>query len=166
MSHARRITLAIIAMLALVGAIPQGAAATSQVPFRATFAETSSVAPCGTTLLCATINGTGQATLLGKTTEPASVVFDTSSSPAPGCFSETRTTTLIAANGDTLTLVGPGQVCFGATTGSAQDSWTVTGGTGRFSGASGSGTDSAAIDTTTGNAVSVFTGTLSAPTAP
>jgi hypothetical protein len=163
MFDARRFLLAVAALLALLEAVPQGAAASTQVPFRATITETSSIAPCGGPLMCATINGTGQAIHLGKTSESASVVVDTSASPAPGCFSETRTTILTAANGDQLTLQGPGQVCFGTTTGAAQDSWTVTGGTGRFRGAQGSGTDSAAIDLTTGNAVATFSGTLSTP---
>jgi hypothetical protein len=153
-----------MAMLALLATIPQGAAATSQVPFRATLNETSSAVSCNGTFLCVTVNGIGQATYLGRTSESSSPLVDTSTNPAPGCFSETRTTTLTAANGDQITLAGPGQVCFtSATTGSTFDSWTVTGGTGRFSGAQGSGTDSAAIDRTNGNAVTIFSGTLSTP---
>jgi hypothetical protein len=167
MFDARRISVTLVALFALLGAIPTSAAASTEVPFRATLTETSSAAPCGGTLLCVTVNGIGQATHLGRTSESSSPVVDTSTSPAPGCFSETRTTTLTAANGDQITLAGPGQVCnTSPTTASTLDTWTVTGGTGRFSGASGSGTGSAAIDTTTGNAVSVFTGTLSVPRSP
>jgi hypothetical protein len=167
MFQARRTSLALVALIALLGAIPAGAAATTQVPFHATLTETSSATPCGGHFLCVTVNGTGEATQLGRTSESSSPLVDTSTNPAPGCFSETRTTTLTAANGDQLTLAGPGLDCnTSATTASTSDTWTVTGGSGRFTGAQGSGTDSASVDLTNGNAVSVYTGTLSVPPTP
>ena len=156
----------VVAALALSALLP-GLAQADQppprlVPFHATIAETSVAVPCGPSL-CATIKGSGQATHLGKTSEASTVVVELSSNPAPGCFVETRTTTLTAANGDQMTMHHTGQVCFSSTTGTALDSYVVTGGTGRYSGASGSGTNTASIDRVTGNAVTTFTGTLSSP---
>ena len=157
---------AVVAALALSALLP-GLVQADQprprlVPFQATIAETSVAVPCGPNL-CATIMGSGRATHLGKTSEASAVVVELSSNPAPGCFMETRTTTLIAANGDEITMHHTGQVCFSPTTGTALDSYVVTGGTGRYSGASGSGANSASIDRVTGNAVTIFTGTLSSP---
>jgi len=157
---------AVVAALALSAFLP-GLARADQpspgaVPFHAAIAETSAAAPCGPNL-CATITGSGQATYLGAISEASSVVVDLLSNPAPGCFAETRTTTLTAANGDQITMNHTGQVCFSATTGTALDSYVVTGGTGRYSGAIGSGTNRASIDRVTGNAVTTFIGTLSSP---
>ncbi len=57
-----------------------------------------------------------------------------------------------------VTIAGSGRATL-----TASDAYVVTGGTGRYSGASGSGTDSASIDRASGNAVSTFSGTLSSP---
>ena len=51
----------------------------------------------------------------------------------------------------------------GPTTVTAVDSYVVTGGTGRFSGASGSGTNTALVDLASGRSVITFIGTLSSP---
>ena len=72
-----------------------------------------------------TYTGTGNASHLGKTSYVSS----------SGLF--TFTETLTAANGDTLTLVD--NITIVSST-QATGVWTVTGGTGRFAGATGSGT--------------------------
>ncbi|HEX6507678.1 MAG TPA: hypothetical protein VF221_08615, partial [Chloroflexota bacterium] len=51
----------------------------------------------------------------------------------------------------------------GPTSVTAVDSYVVTGGTGRFSGASGSGTNTASINLASTTAVVTFEGTLSSP---
>jgi len=162
---ARGSIVAAVALSALLAGQAQADQARAVLPFQARIAETSVAVPCGPTLqqLCVTIAGSGRATLLGKISEAATVVVDLSSNPAPGCSAEVRTTTITAANGDQITMQATGQVCFGPTTGTASDAYVVTGGTGRYSGASGSGTDTASIDRVSGNAVSTFTGTLSSP---
>ena len=167
MFYGRRISLAVVALLALMVGIPQHAAAKGLVPFRATMTETFVVVPCDRNVLCAPITGSGQASHLGKTSEASEVFVDLLSNPAPGCHNETRTVTLTGANGDQITLALTGQDCpTGATTGTtttALDSWVVTGGTGRFSGATGSGTNMALIDGPDGTSVTTFRGTLSTP---
>lgn len=132
------------ALLALTALFlrPSPASAATLVPFQASVSENFTAAPCGQWSVCIIATGTGQATHLGAITEDASVVVDINPADQQnGCAPETRTTTLTAANGDTITMSGTGLTrCPGSS--EANDSYTVTGGTGRFQGASGSGSDS------------------------
>lgn len=159
--------LALVSTLAL-GAVaaPAASAGASAVPFRATIAETIAPNPlCVPNTRCIAITGSGQATHLGNSTEVAAVVsFITIVLPG-GCNPESRTTTLIAANGDTLVLAATGTNCPTnvPTMKTALDHYSVTGGTGRFAATTGSGTFSATIDLATRTAVVTISGTLSAP---
>jgi hypothetical protein len=166
------LSLALVAAVATgMIAVPHHAAAASLVPFHATMNETFlfQAPTCDPNMICSPITGSGQATHLGRTSEAAEVFVDLLNPPAPNCLSETRTVTLTGANGDQITLALTGQSCVTAgqpgtlTVGTAADSWVVTGGTGRFSGATGSGTNTALIDGATLTAVTTFTGTLSTP---
>ncbi|HEX8732211.1 MAG TPA: hypothetical protein VF725_09135 [Ktedonobacterales bacterium] len=144
---AKRIALITLVpvLLALVVAAalllrPSNAAAQSLVPFHATVSETFTAAPCGPMSRCITAVGQGQADHLGDISEHALIVVDTN--PADlhnGCAPETRATTLTAANGDVLTLYGTGWTC--AATSDAHDNFAITGGSGRFQGAYGSGNE-------------------------
>ncbi len=162
----RWIAVAVAALCAVLVAVPQQAAA-SLVPFRATVAETFTAGPCSPTpSLCVTNTGSGQATHLGNIRESTVTVLDLASGPGPGCatdgHAETRMTTLFAANGDQITLAATGYSCpTGPTTLTAVDTYVVTGGTGRFSGASGGGTITGAIDLANGTAIDTFSGVLS-----
>jgi hypothetical protein len=158
------ISAAVAGLLAAVAVVPSRALAGSQVPFQATIAETYTATICGPAQLCINAIGSGQATQLGNTAESASVVSDLASTSAPGCHTETRTTTLTAANGDQITLQATGENCStGPTTVTATDAYMVTGGTGRYFGATGSGTNTVAADRASGTAVVTFSGTLSTP---
>ena len=170
------VTLAtVVAIVATLVSVPARASAANQVPFRATLTETAPMAAfCPTNqtqYLCVTVLGTGHATHLGAITESAVVRVDTSSGAGPGmagCASEVRTSTLTAANGDQITLQGPGQAC-GPPVGiaTAADSWAVSAGSGRFAGATGSGTNSVTITRppppTLVTSVTIFSGTISSP---
>jgi hypothetical protein len=132
-------------------------------------AVTFTAGPCGTNA-CIAFVGSGQATHLGHTSETGQVVVDLlSQPPGPGlnCHNNTRTDTLSGADGDQLTLAITGVNCdTGATTGitgMSHDSYIVTGGTGRYSGATGSGTDTVYVDGPDGTATTVFSGSLSTP---
>ena len=162
---ARRIALAVAVLLAVLVTAPRQAAAASLVPFHATIAETFTAAPCAPVpSLCVTIMGSGHATHLGHVHEFAAVYSDLASHAGPGCFTETRTTILTAANGDQLTLVSTGHHCVTSpTTETAVDAYVVAAGTGRFRGATGSGTNTAIIDLASGTAVVTFSGLLSSP---
>ena len=90
----------------------------------------------GTSLALA---GTGNASHLGKVSYKGSGEI-TSEHPVTGVITDTLTETLTAANGDKLTILCR-QVATPTSPGvyNGTDHWTVTGGTGRFSGATGSG---------------------------
>lgn|SRR5579884_86174 len=85
------------------------------------------------------IAGSGEFLHLGATTELSTVTVSTTQLLSDGCSPESRTTTLTAANGDQLYIQGSGETCPNST---SNDQWWIVGGTGRFAGASGSGTES------------------------
>jgi hypothetical protein len=157
--------LAIAALLGLAMLVPTRAFAATLVPFQATVFEHYTLSVCAPHTVCITAHGTGQATHLGELTESATVQVDINPADAVnGCSPETRNTTLVAANGDEITMSATG--CGYSATNSARDSYVVTGGTGRFQGASGSGTDSNVHMLTgpgVGMAVTTFSGNLSSP---
>jgi hypothetical protein len=138
----------VVLLLAVVlGAVSvRGVDAAEQVPFSGTFTTTSVGAPCAPLTVCVTATGSGQATHLGRTAITKRVVLHITSEPCPGgtLASYTVEQTLTAANGDTLTMSGSGTSCAGPGGIVATGTFTVTGGTGRFSGASGTITESVA----------------------
>jgi hypothetical protein len=167
MIHARRVNLSVIALLALSGGIPQQGAAAGLVPFHARTREMAVLAPCDPSHVCVSITGTGEATQLGKISEAALFIIDPASAPAPGCTTNTGTMTFTGANGDAITLALEGINCqVTPTTGRGTESYVVIGGTGRFSGATGSGTEIVHIDTSNpafSTGITDFSGTLSTP---
>lgn len=147
--------LAVTVVLSIMFLRPSHASAESLVPFHASISETFTAVPCGQWSRCVTAVGTGQATHLGEVNENASVVVDTNPADQQnGCAPETRATTLTAANGDTITMYGTGFSC--PATSDAHDNYTITGGTGRFQGAGGSGSEYN-VHTFTGPGVGVAT---------
>lgn len=109
--------------------------------------------------------GTGQLLHLGRVrfTVTHCVVMD---SPVDG-RSGPGTITITAADGDTLSLTETGgtfkfdQPMPMTTTSDAKLAWVVAGGTGRFVGATGSGTGAGTSDMVAGTTVVSFTGTIS-----
>jgi hypothetical protein len=154
--------------LLLVVAQSMHASSAERVPFDATYQGTFTIA--GPLL---TFNGEGPATHLGSST----VVGITLLVPDvvnPLCFNIVQdAVTLTAANGDELHLVNEGQDCLDPVTGkiTGTATTTVVGGTGRFEGATGSGTATVEAqvltptpDGFTGTFVLRFEGEISAPT--
>ena len=135
--------LAIVLALGILILRPSHASAATLVPFQASVSEHYTAGPCGQGLVCIHATGTGQATHLGEVTEVATVLVDVKPADRQnGCAPETRTTTLTAANGDTITMYGTGFTQCSPTSNEAHDTYSITGGTGRFQGASGSGNES------------------------
>jgi hypothetical protein len=135
-------------------------AATRPLPFTATFSGTANL----TSQTSASFAGTGTATYLGRvTTVGNAVVTGLTTTICPGGVANTNvnTETLTAANGDTLTIASNDEGC---PTGPGQyhgtGHWNVTGGTGRFSGATGDGSFDGHSDFGTGTFAIELTGTL------
>ena len=104
------------------------------------------------------IEGTGNATHLGRFTETGHFLVNLVTLHGTG--SEVFT----AANGDTVNATGEGQATPTATPGvlSIEEHMTITGGTGRFAGATGSFTRQRVVDAT-GSSVGSLEGTISSP---
>jgi len=98
---------------------------------------------CGPTLLCIDAVGTASIPYLGKSIAVYQGTLDFSTiDPTTGCGPNPGTFTITAANGDTLLLTLEGIHCQStpeAPLGLTSGRYTVTGGTGRFEGATGGG---------------------------
>ena len=160
---------AVVLVTAMLMASPTQAIGALLVPFSATYHELVTFSPCGATVVCVDARGVGQATHLGRSTElsdAGTVDFST----APCATIHNPLASLIGANGDTITVSESGTGCptnvfgFDVLTGT----YTVTGGTGRFAGASGGGTLSgiSQVDTSCfcrATTTLTFTGKVSSP---
>jgi len=98
---------------------------------------------CGPTLLCIDAVGTASIPYLGNSIAVYQGTLDFSTiDPTTGCGPNPGTFTITAANGDTLVLTLEGIHCQStpeAPLGLTSGRYTVTGGTGRFKGATGGG---------------------------
>jgi hypothetical protein len=146
----------------------QPASAATPAPFRASFAGTFTPTDTGFS-----VGGQGRATLLGKSTNQGTVVMQ--SQPNPACpttgFVVTNDEILTAANGDQVTLSILDMPCPVPDSPGFYDgvsTYHVTGGTGRFAGASGQGTFDGRGDFNDPSHLTftyTFDGTLTAPNA-
>jgi len=146
-----------------IGANSASAAAGHQVPFRGSYSGTAAFNSATGT---AVFTGTGIASDLGRSTNVnnITVLYPVSCSGGEG-FANKNVETLTAANGDTLVLTGPHDVGCPTRPGVVHGTgdWTVTGGTGRFAGATGQGTFDGGADFNKGTFSFQLTGTISAP---
>jgi hypothetical protein len=152
------VALALVIGLVTIGmdANPASAAAKPALPFKYVVSGTVSPTGAGTFEVAAT----GVATFLGDVADAGNVVI-TATDHKTGVLTDSMREVLTAANGDTLTILcqetatptSPG-VYHGT------DTWTVVGGTGRFSGATGSGTGDTYADLNAGKLTKSETGTI------
>ena len=151
-NSAARFAFALIAMLVLANHV----AAAEQVPFQGNLegTVTRSGAP---PIVSVNISATGAATQLGQfaVSIPHSVNVVTRTATGEYHF--------VAANGDTLTATFTGHAAPTAdpTVLAIEESATITGGTGRFAGATGSFTTERLYDTVAGTTAGSFSGTIS-----
>ena len=133
---------------------PSSDSQAAELPFKGDLEGTQSVTPLDPPFGQVTGQATGQATHLGKFAVqfPHIVNFDTSTGVG--------TYTFTAANGDTLTADFTGEAQPGPITSIVEDA-VITGGTGRFAGATGSFTVRRLLDRGAGTTTGSFTGTLS-----
>jgi hypothetical protein len=159
--------LAIAALLGLAVLVPTRASAASLVPFQATVFAHYTLSSCAPNTVCITSFGTGQATHLGEVTDATTVYVDIYPADAVnGCTPETRYSVLMTAHGDGISIEASGLEGAGCTApGTAYDTYVVTGGTGRFQGATGTGTDSTVFMAMggVGVATTTYSGNLSSP---
>ncbi|HLW03635.1 MAG TPA: hypothetical protein VKT82_33620 [Ktedonobacterales bacterium] len=108
-----------------------------QVTFRDTLAPVACPAgqPAGT--LCLAFKGQGQAPSLG-TTSLARTAIVSATPGSDGCQPISSTGTLTAADGGKVNFTAAGEYC--ASNDTATYTYTITGGTGKYQGASGTGT--------------------------
>jgi hypothetical protein len=143
-STAAALTLA----LALAGPVSAG----EQIPFRGTLAGIATITPLDPPVVAVRIEATGTATHLGRFTLEAPHVVNQATLSAVGTY------LLTAANGDTITadLAGTATMIEPPNVIAISETATVTGGTGRFAGATGS----IHVERMFNRATGVTTGTL------
>ena len=154
LSSAASLALAVLAVLALAGP----AAAAEQVPFRGMLEGDVTRTPAPP-LVYVDIEATGTATQLGHFALDVPHVVDLNTRTAVGSYQFT------AANGDTLYAKFTGQATPTEIPGVLyiEEVATITGGTGRFAGATGSFIAERWYDSIAGTTVGSFEGTISAP---
>jgi hypothetical protein len=137
---------------------PVASAASHAVPFTTTFS--------GSAVLLdpydATFVGAGNASHLGTITTVGGAAVSGPSTACDNGLANINTETMTAGNGDQLSIAS---VDVGCPTGPLQfhgiGNWTVTGGTGRFAGATGSGTFDGHSDFNAGTFEITLTGDIS-----
>jgi hypothetical protein len=142
--------------LALALSLAGPAAAGDQVPFKGSLSATATLTPLNPPVVSVLIEGTGNATHLGRFTVEIPHVVNQATRIGTGTYVFT------AANGDTLTadftgqatLVAPGVL-------SVTETAVITGGTGRFGGATGGFTTQRTFYLATGVTTGSFDGTVS-----
>jgi hypothetical protein len=158
MKRAFGVQLPLVAVIALVFTLAGPVAAADQVPFKGRLAGTVTVTPLDPPFASVLIEGTGNATQLGRFTLEVPHLVNQAIRVGEGSYLFT------AANGDTLaadftgqaTLLAPGVL-------STSETAVITGGTGRFAGATGSFTTERTFFMATGVTIGSFEGTISTP---
>jgi hypothetical protein len=154
-SSAASIALAVMAVLGLAGP----GAAGEQVPFKGSLAGVVTIRPLNPPYVEVLVKATGNATHLGRFALAIPHIVNRANMTAAGSYQ------FVAANGDTLTATFSGKATPTATRGvlSIVETAIITGGTGRFAGATGSFTCVRLFNTVTGTTAGSFNGTISAP---
>ena len=151
-----RLALALLAVLALAGpAAAEGQR--KQVPFRGRLEGIATATPLTPPFVAVNLEGEGHATHLGHFDVSSSIVANAADGTAVGTYEFT------AANGDTLTADYTEYFTPTDVPGVFSDviTATITGGTGRFAGATGSFDAERIADTVHGTVTETFDGTIS-----
>ena len=154
------ITISLLLVIGLAGATlaAPALAGEKELPFKGTLQsiETYVVTP---PIMSVTANGSGNATHLGRYTVSYEVEVNLETIAGAGSAE------FVAANGDKIFAEGAGQATETGTPGvfNVVEQYTITGGTGRFAGASGSMTLDRVVDTTTGVTSGTITGEILVP---
>lgn len=155
----------------LLSVLPETAQASNPAPFRAAWRSLDTLVTQNCPgIVCFASTGSGIATSLGVFTSTGTIVATTLTFPAPAHVKITTTETyvLTSTTGGSvdLTNVATGIEDVLTGRGSVSGRWTITGGTGRFSGAQGTGTTSGTLQAGRGGALRgtfILVGTISSP---
>ena len=152
-SSAGGLPLAVLAVVGLPGPAPAG----EQVPFKGRLEGDVTVTPLAAPFLQVDVEAAGKATHLGKFTLDIPHVVNAADGTAIGSYEFT------AANGDKVYAEFTGLATPTAIPGVLyiEETATITGGTGRFAGATGSFTVERLYDTVAGTTTGSFEGTIS-----
>lgn len=150
----RKAIVAIGLVLSLAGPVSAG----DQVPFRGTMSGTATITPISPPIVSVLLQTEGQASQLGRFTLEAPHTVNQATLTATGTY------TFVAADGDILTaslsgsatLVAPGVL-------SIAETGVITGGTGRFAGATGTFSTARIFYPATGETHGTFDGWISTP---
>jgi hypothetical protein len=158
LSSATRLALAVLAVLAVLG-LAGPAAAGVQVPFKGSLEGDVTHTPLAPPFDSVFVDATGNATQLGQFTLDIPHVVNRATRTAIGSYEFT------AANGDMVYADFTGIAMPTSTPGVLyiEETATITGGTGRFAGATGSFTVERWYDTIAGTTSGSFEGTISSP---
>jgi len=151
------VLLAVAVMMTASTAFAAPSAAQGATPFKGTIQAVETHVVAFPTLYV-NLNGSGHATHLGRYTVSNQSVVDLLT------FAGTGTAHIVAANGDSIfaDVVGQG-VTSGPDFFSIVEKYTITGGTGRFAGATGSFTVERLLSAITGVSSGTFEGTIVLP---
>jgi hypothetical protein len=157
MTTAFRLTIAALAAAVVAGLSGTAVSASSEVPFSANY----SGAVAWTSQTTVSFAGSGYATHMGEiTTQGQLEIIGSNSSCANGIL-DVNVETLAAANGDVLSITSHNAVCpIGLNRFHGIGQWSVTGGSGRFRGASGAGAIEGEADFNTGTFTISANGTI------
>ena len=156
-----RVIVALTAAVLLTA--PPGATAASSTPFRSDFAAQASFAETSVPgVFTVTTSGAGHASHLGRVTLSTMESLDFAASPGSLVIRDGRLV-MIAANGDELrwTYEGTGSLPDEDGDSTLTGTFVISGGTGRFSDATGSGTFQGTGNAVTGAASLSYRGTIS-----
>jgi hypothetical protein len=132
-------------------------AATVPLPFTATYSGSSAFTSQSTVSFL----GSGTATHMGRITNVGTIVLSGPDSSCSGGIANVNTEILTDPDGDTLTISSQDVSCpIGPNQFDGTGQWTVTGGTGRFDGATGQGSAVGGSDFNTGTFTMSLTGTI------
>ena len=149
------LALAVVVILGLTGPVAAG----EQVPFKGSFEGDVTITPRTPPYLQVDVNAAGNATQLGRFTLDIPHLVNAANGTAIGTYEFT------AANGDKVYATFTGVATPTAIPGVLyiEETATITSGTGRFAGATGSFTSERWYDTIEGTTTGSFEGTISAP---
>lgn len=152
---ATSLVFSVLMIVALAGPAP----AAEQVPFKGSLDGDVTVTPIDPPVVFVEIDGGGTANHLGKFSVYIPHIVDRGTRIGIGTYE------FVAANGDTLVADFVGQSSMTELPGVLfiEEVATITGGTGRFAGATGSFTVERYFDTLTGETFGSFTGFVSSP---